>query len=146
MNRKACTMVMYPHVLDIVVIAFGLLESVDPIASSVPTFSPTCWFVIAWFIPVRMMYTDTMMSASTNTQTGMPVGHTSMTMMLKTNMLIELQDRGKRWDSAQQEERERNARKMMPYHHSGTWGYLAMSRAARSWNNAPECRFAYGSR
>lgn len=51
MNCSACAIVMYPHVLNII-IAIGRPGSAYPMMSSVITFSPTCWFVIAWMIPI----------------------------------------------------------------------------------------------
>lgn len=115
-------MVMYPHVLNII-IAIGFPGSAYPMISSVITFRPTCWFVIAWIMPIGMMYTNAMMSASTNDHTGMPVGHTSMTMIPKTNIVTG--EGGKIISFSVsfyffKDDERGHVQKMMPYHHSGT--------------------------
>ena len=68
-----------------IIIATGLPGSAYPMISSVITFSPICWFVIAWIIPIGTMYTNAMTSARTNAQTGNCVGQTLMMITPKSN-------------------------------------------------------------
>ena len=99
-------MVIYPHVLNII-IAIGRPGSMYPTTSSVMTFNPTCWFVIAWIIPTGRVYTNEMIKARQKAQIGSWVCQISIEAQPKMNMTT----------------------KMVTYHHSGTCLYLLISLA-----------------
>ena len=120
------------YILLNIIIAIGRPGNMYPMISSVTTFNPICWLVMAWIMPTGMMYTKAWrdinkifekrkalflptIRARMKAQTGNCVGQTSIEMIPNTNITTNITMR-----KIDKMPLKVHLLKINPYHHSGT--------------------------